>query len=73
MRINGEKLDEVDSFKYLGAVVTDQGSKPEVLSRIAQTTAALARLFRRHPRTPASCATVDWIQSWTRNEKIGST
>ena len=41
---NSEKLDEVDSFKYLGAVVTDQGSKPEVLSRIAQTTAALARL-----------------------------
>ena len=44
IRINGEKLDEVDSFKYLGAVVTDQGSKPEALSRIAQTTAALARL-----------------------------
>ena len=43
IRINGEKLDEVDSFKYLGAVVTDQGSKPEVQSRIAQTT-ALARL-----------------------------
>ena len=42
--VNGEKLDEVDSFKYLGTVVTDQGSKPEVLSRIAQTTAALARL-----------------------------
>ena len=33
IRINGEKLDEVDSFKYLGADVTDQGSKPEVLSR----------------------------------------
>ena len=39
-----KKLDEVDSFKYLGAVVTDQGSKHEVLSRIAQTTAALAGL-----------------------------
>ena len=37
-------MDEVDSFKYVGAVVTDQGSKPELLSRIAQTTAALARL-----------------------------
>ena len=44
IRINGEKLDEVDSFKYLGAVVTNQSSKPEVLSRIAKTTAALARL-----------------------------
>ena len=45
IRVNGEKLDEVDSFKYLGAIVTDQGSKPEVLSRIVQTTAALAKLY----------------------------
>ena len=44
IKINGEKLGEVDSFKCLGAVVTDQGFKPEVLSRIAQTTAALATL-----------------------------
>ena len=44
IRINGEKLDEVEGFKYLGAVVTYQGSKPEVLSRITQTKAALARL-----------------------------
>ena len=35
IRIIGEKLDEADSFKYLGAVVADQGSKPEVLFRIA--------------------------------------
>ena len=44
IKINSEKLDEVDNFKYVGAVVTDQGSKVEVLSRIAQTTEALARL-----------------------------
>ena len=44
IKINSEKLDEVDSFKYVGTVVTDQGSKVEVLSRIAQTTEALARL-----------------------------
>ena len=31
-------------FKYLGSVVTDEGSKPEILSRIAQTTAALTKL-----------------------------
>ena len=31
------------SFKYLGSVITDEGSKPEILSRIAQTTAALTR------------------------------
>ena len=40
-----EKLDKVGSFKYLGAVVQwNQGSKPEVLSRIWRTTTALARL-----------------------------
>ena len=44
IRINREKLYEVNSFKYLDAVVTDQGSMPEVLSRIAQTVVALARL-----------------------------
>ena len=32
------------SFKFLGAVVSDDGSKPEVLSRIAQATAALTKL-----------------------------
>ena len=39
-----KKLETVTSFKYLGSVITDEGSKPEVLSRIAQTTAALTRL-----------------------------
>ena len=35
---------QVTSFKYLGSVVSDEGSKPEILSRIAQTTVALTRL-----------------------------
>ena len=41
LKINGKKLDTVTSFKYLGSVITDEGSKPEILSRIAHTTAAL--------------------------------
>ena len=41
---NGQKLETVTSFKYLGSVVIDEGSKPEILSRIAQATAALTRL-----------------------------
>ena len=41
---NGQKLETVTSFKYLGSVITDEGSKPEILSRIALTTAALTRL-----------------------------
>ena len=44
IEIKGHKLGTVTSFKYLGAVVSDEDSKPEVLSRIAQATAALTKL-----------------------------
>ena len=44
IKVNRQKLETVTSFKYLGSVITDEGSKPEILSRIAQTTAALTRL-----------------------------
>ena len=44
IKINGQKLETVTSFKNLGSVVPDDGSKPEIFSRIAQTTAALTRL-----------------------------
>ena len=37
-------METATSFKNLGAVVSDDGSKPEVLSRIAQATAALTKL-----------------------------
>ena len=41
--IKDQRLEEVENFKYLGAVISNEGSKPEILSRIAQTTAALSR------------------------------
>ena len=44
IKVNGQKLETVTGFKYLGSVITDEGSKPKILSRIAQTTAALTRL-----------------------------
>ena len=36
IKVNGQKLDTVTSFKYLGSVVTDEGSKPELISRQQQ-------------------------------------
>ena len=42
--MNREKLEIVTSFRYLGLVITDEGFKPEILSRTAQTTAALTTL-----------------------------
>ena len=44
IKVNGQTLETVTSLKYLGSVITDEGSKPEILFRIAQTTAALTRL-----------------------------
>ena len=43
-KVNGQKFETVTSFKYLGSVITDEGSKPEILSRRAQATATLTRL-----------------------------
>ena len=43
IEVNGQMLETVTSFKYLGSITTDEGSKSEILSRIAQTTAAQTR------------------------------
>ena len=44
INVKRQKLGTVTIFKYLGAIVSDDGSKPEVISRIAQATAALTKL-----------------------------
>ena len=38
IKVKGYNLGTVTSFKYLGAIVSDEGSKQEVLSRIAKAT-----------------------------------
>ena len=30
-KVNGQKLETITSFKYLGLVITDEGFKPEIL------------------------------------------
>ena len=42
--IDFKTLETTRCFKSLGAIVSDEGSKPEVLSRIVQTTAAVTKL-----------------------------
>ena len=46
IKIKGQRLEEMENFRYmyLGAIISNEGSKPEILSRISQTTAALSRL-----------------------------
>ena len=43
IKVNGQKLETVTTFQYLASVITGEDSKPQILSRIAQT-AALTRV-----------------------------
>ena len=44
IKMNRKRPETVTRFKYLGLVVSDEDSKPDILSRMAQTTAALTRM-----------------------------
>ena len=33
VKVYGQKLETVTSFKYLGSFITDEGSKPDILSK----------------------------------------
>ena len=44
IKIKDQRLEEVENFKYLGTIISNEGSKPEILSRVAQTTAVPSRL-----------------------------
>ena len=57
--IDNKKLETVHNVKYLGVIVSDEGSKSEVLSRIAQTTAVVTKQMpsgtrRTSPSAPKS-------------------
>ena len=39
IKVKGQKFCSVTSYKYLGLVVSDDGLKPEIFSRISQATA----------------------------------
>ena len=43
IKVNRQKRATITSFKYLGSVINAESSKPEILSKMAQTTAALTR------------------------------
>ena len=76
--MNGQRLETVTSFKYLCSVIPDEGSKPEMLSRIAQATTALTRLkdksisLSSKIRLMRSLVTSIFLyacESWTLTEK----
>lgn len=42
--VHGQKLETLQQFKYLGVINSDQGLRPEILARTAQTMTALFKL-----------------------------
>ena len=44
IKVNKQKLDTVTRLKHSGSVLSNEGSKPEILSRTTQATTALTRL-----------------------------
>ena len=44
IQVKNEKVEEVQKFIYLGATISEDGSKPESIRRIAQATAILIKL-----------------------------
>ena len=42
--VSGQELETVNQFKYLGTILSEEGSKTQVLARAALTTATLAKL-----------------------------
>ena len=64
-KLKGHKLGTVTSFKYLGAVVSDDGSKPEILSRTWRQTEKEADR-RRDGKTISKGG-----QEWTLPAQVG--
>ena len=44
IQVKNEEVEEVQKFIYLGATISEDGSKPEIIRRIAQATAILTKL-----------------------------
>ena len=44
IRVCDGKLETVNSFEYIGSTVSDKGSRPKIISRIAQTTVVVIEM-----------------------------
>ena len=48
IKVKGQKLGTVTSFKYLGTIVSDDGSKPEILLGIERAHTKLKPIWREN-------------------------
>ena len=82
IKVNGLKVEMVTTFKCLSSVMSDEGSKLEIVSRRAQTTAALTRLrplwndrsISLSPKIRLMCFLVTYFryvcESWTLTTEL---
>ena len=73
IKVKRQKLDTVRSFKCLGIVVSDDGSKPQILLRIAQPTVPLTKLKKLVGKPSEIDSIQSQISSKTSCGKKGST
>ena len=43
--VSGKELETVGYFQYLGIIISEEGSKTEILARVAHTATAMARPY----------------------------
>ena len=70
IKVKEQKLGTVTSFKYLGAVVSDDGSKPEVLSRVAQDNNISLRSKVKLMRSLVISIFLYSCESWTLTAEV---
>ena len=80
IKIKDQRLEEVENFKYLGAIISNEGSKPEILSRIAAALSRLKIIWRDKNISLASKVKLMWTlilstflyacESWTLTAEI---
>ena len=63
IKVKSYNLETVTNFKYVGAIVTDEGTKREVLTRLAQATSALSsRQYGRTEKSPPNTGSKYFVQ-----------
>ena len=70
IKTNGQKLETVTSFKYLGSFITDEGSKPEILSRIAQARLKPVWIDKSISRPAFTTIVLYACESWTLTAEL---
>ena len=68
IKIKGQRLEEVENFKYLRAIISNEGSKPEILSRRDKNISLASKV--KLMRTLILSTFLNACESWTLTAEI---